>query len=60
MKDYKNPFFCYSRKLRDELKAAGFEYVAVGRHDKTYNPYWLYMPTVELNEFLQKRREKWI
>lgn len=59
MKKYNNPFFCYSKKLRDELTLAGFRYVAVGVHDKTGNPYWLYMPTDALNEFLQKRREQW-
>lgn len=59
MKEYKNPFFCYSKKLKDELTNAGFRYVTVGRHDKTGNIYWLYMPTMELNEFLQRRREKW-
>ena len=59
MNDYKKPFFCYSKKLRDELTDAGFEYVAIGKHDKTGNPYWLYMPTSEFNDFLQRRREKW-
>lgn len=59
MKKYERPFFCYSKKLRDELTEAGFKYVAIGEHDKTGNPYWLYMPTTELNEFLQRRREKW-
>lgn len=59
MNEYKNPFFCYSKKLRDELTSAGFRYVLVGKHDKTGNPYWLYMPTIELNEFLTRRREKW-
>ena len=59
MNHYENPFFCYSKKLRDELSAAGFRYVTVGIHDKTGNPYWLYMPTDSLNEFLQTRREQW-
>ncbi len=59
MKEYTKPFFCYSKKLRDELTDAGIEYVAVGKHDKTGNPYWLYMPTTKLNEFLERRREKW-
>lgn len=59
MQEYKKPFFCYSKRLKDELTAAGFEYVAIGRHDKTGNKYWLYMPTIELNAFLQQRREKW-
>ena len=59
MKEHKKPFFCYSRKLRDELAEAGFKYVAVGKHDKTGNTYYLYMPTTELNEFLERRREKW-
>lgn len=59
MQEYKKPFFCYSKKLKDELTFAGFEYVAIGRHDKTGNTYWLYMPTIELNAFLQQRREKW-
>ena len=53
-----NPFFCYSKKLHKELDEAGFKYVAIGHHDKTGNIYWLYMPTVELNEFLQKHRER--
>lgn len=39
MNEYKNPFFCYSKKLRDELTNAGFRYVLVGRHDKTGNLY---------------------
>ena len=30
MKKYNNPFFCYSKKLRDELTLAGFRYVSVG------------------------------
>lgn len=55
----KKPFFCYSKKLKDELATAGFKYVAVGQHDKTGNTYYLYMPTAELNEFLARRREKW-
>lgn len=59
MNNYQKPFFCYSKKLRDELNAAGFEYVAIGRHDKTNHMYWLYMPTTELNEFLQRRRKRW-
>lgn len=59
MNEFKKPFFCYSKKLRDELTSAGFQYVAIGHHDKTGNVYWLYMPTERLNEFLQRRREKW-
>lgn len=60
MKDKnRKPFFCYSKKLRDELAEAGFRYVTVGRHDKSNNLYWLYMPTDELNEFLDKRRAQW-
>lgn len=59
MNDYKNPFFCYSKKLRDELTKAGFKYVAIGKHDKTGNTYWLYMPTVEFNKFLEQRRRQW-
>jgi len=59
MKKYKKPFFCYSKKLRDELTVAGFKYVLVGKHDKTGNIYWLYMPTDSLNVFLQKRRKQW-
>lgn len=59
MNNYKNPFFCYSKKLRDELTEAGFKYSAIGKHDKTGNVYWLYMPTVELNEFLEQRRRQW-
>ena len=58
MKEYDKPFFCYSKKLRDELTDVGIRYVAIGKHDKTGNPYWLYMPDERLNEFLQRRREK--
>ena len=60
MKEFERPFFCYSKRLRDELASAGFRYVAVGKHDKTGNTYWLYMPTSELNVYLQRRREKWV
>ena len=56
MKNYNTPFFCYSKKLKEELASAGIKYVSVGRHDKTGNVYWLYMPTVELNIFLENRR----
>lgn len=58
MNKTQKPFFCYSKKLHMELDKAGFKYVAIGYHDKTGNIYWLYMPTVELNEFLQKRRSQ--
>lgn len=59
MNKIQNPFFCYSKKLHKELNNAGFKYVAMGHHDKTGNIYWLYMPTDELNIFLEQRRKQW-
>lgn len=50
------PFFCYSKKLKEELDSVGIRYVSIGHHDKTGNVYWLYMPTNELNNYLQNRR----
>lgn len=53
------PFFCYSKKLKEELDKIGIRYVSVGKHDKTGNIYWLYMPTDELNNYLIIRRSKY-
>lgn len=58
IKNQDKPFFCYSRTLKNELEAVGIRYVSIGKHDKTGNIYWLYMPTDELNNYLKQRREK--
>lgn len=34
MKNNDKPFFCYSKKLKDELSAIGIRYVSIGKHDK--------------------------
>lgn len=52
------PFFCYSRALKKELDEVGIRYVSIGKHDKTGNTYWLYMPTEELNNYLKQRRAR--
>ena len=28
------PFFCYSKKLKEELDSVGIRYVSIGHHDK--------------------------
>ncbi len=60
MKNNNKPFFCYSKKLKDELSAIGIRYVSIGKHDKTGNIYWLYMPTPELTSYLEQRRSQFL
>ena len=52
------PFFCYSKILKQELDKLGIRYFSTGKHDKTGNRYWLYLPSDELNNYLNTRREK--
>lgn len=56
MENYNKPFFCYSKKLKEELVAKGIRYLTRGIHEKTGRPYWVYAPTCELNEYLEQRR----
>lgn len=56
MKNYEKPFFCYSKKLKEELANHDIRYITRGVHEKTQKPYWVYPPTIELNEYLEKRR----
>ena len=45
--DNKNkPFFCYSKKLKDELVAQGIRYASRGIHEKTQKPFWVFMPII--------------
>ena len=50
------PFFCYSKKLKDELSEQGIRYTFRGVHDITHMPFWMYMPSEELSNYLDKRR----
>ena len=56
MENHDKPFFCYSKKLKEELAERGIRYLTRGIHDKTGKPYWVYSPTVELNKYLEQRR----
>ena len=58
--DNKNkPFFCYSKKLKDELVEQGIRYTSRGIHEKTHKPFWMFMPSDELNNYLEQRRAQW-
>lgn len=58
MKIYNKPFFCYSKKLKEELDAQGIRYITRGIHEKSKRPYWVYASTSDLNEYLEQRRAK--
>ena len=59
MKNCDKPFFCYSKKLKEELSMLGIRYLTRSVHEKTGRPYWVYSPTVELNAYLEKRRSQY-
>ena len=57
--DNKNkPFFCYSKQLKNELIEHGIKYESRGIHDKTHKPFWMFMPSDELNNYLEQRRSQ--
>ena len=58
MKNHEKPFFCYSKKLKEELAANGIRYVSIGTNKNSGRPYWLYMPSEELTKYLQMRRNQ--
>ena len=53
------PFFCYSKKLKDELSARGIRYTFRGIHERTHIPFWMYMPSEELSNYLDQRRTQY-
>lgn len=59
MQNIEKPFFCYSKRLYIELKENGIYHSFIGTHDKTGNKYWLYMPSKQLTEYLNNRRNKY-
>ena len=48
-------FFCYSPKLKKELKGIGIEYNWCDAHSITKKPFWVYEITPELKEYLDNR-----
>ena len=58
MKSYDRPFFCYSKKLKEELATQGIRYSNIGTNKNSGRPYWLYLPSDELSQYLEQRREK--
>lgn len=59
MENKYKPFFCYSKKLKDELVERGIRYSSRGVHEKTLKPFWVFMPSDELTEYLDARRAQW-
>lgn len=51
-------FYCYSKKLRNELLDNGFKYLHKGINEKTNNPFWAFEGSIEFNEFLENRRKR--
>lgn len=51
-------FYCYSRKLKDELLENGFSYLHYAQHFKTNKLFWVFEGNGKLNEFLEARRSR--
>ena len=58
MEVYNKPFFCYSKKLKEELDVQGIRYSNIGTNKNSGRPYWLYLPSDELSQYLEQRRAK--
>ena len=51
-------FYCYSPKLKNELKELGYKWINTGKHHTTNNIYWVYEIIPELKLYLIERRDR--
>lgn len=49
-----NIYVTYDVQLKRYLEASGFNNILYGLHPKSYNMFWVYNRTKELNEVLKK------
>jgi hypothetical protein len=51
-------FYCYSPKLKKELKELGYKWIDTGKHHTTNKIYWVYEIVPELKQYLIDRRDR--
>ena len=52
-----NYFYCYSPKLKKELKTIGEHYISKGINPSSNRTYWLFSKTDSLSSYLESRKK---
>lgn len=50
-------FYCYSPRLKNELKQLGYTWIDTGKHNTTKRIFWVYKITTELKQYLDDRKD---